>query len=121
MGVKKVQPAATFGHPYGMNSTSPDQFLKSHAQEPLLPERKLHIQECLSSHKPCHSYYIHSTRNVQLAWATACHTPLQTIFMRCSVLAPHGQWVLLDLPAWVCSSQTLYREDADKSCSASED
>lgn len=40
LGVKKIQPAATFGHPYGMNSTSPDQFLKSHAQEPLLPERK---------------------------------------------------------------------------------
>ena len=40
MGVKRVQPAATFGHPYGMNSTSPEQFLKSHAQEPLLPERK---------------------------------------------------------------------------------
>ena len=43
MGVKKVQPAATFGHPYGMNSTSPEQFLKSHAQEPLMPERKLHV------------------------------------------------------------------------------
>jgi hypothetical protein len=46
MGVKKMQPAATFGHPYGMNSTSPDQFLKSHAQEPHLPERKLLIQWC---------------------------------------------------------------------------
>jgi len=53
MGVKKVQPAATFGHPYGMNSTSPDYFLKSHAQEPLLPEREFLIQQCSSSPEPC--------------------------------------------------------------------
>ena len=51
-GVKKVQPAATFGHPYGMNSTSPEQFLKSHAQEPLLPEPKLLLNSTYISALP---------------------------------------------------------------------
>lgn len=40
MGVKKIQPTATFGNPYGMNSESPDMFLKSHSQEPILPSRE---------------------------------------------------------------------------------
>ena len=54
MGVRKVQASATFGHPYGMNSAAPEQFLKSHSLEPLLPERKPHdlCKQALKSY--CH-------------------------------------------------------------------
>ena len=45
MGVKKVQSTATFGNPYGMNSESPDAFLKSHSHEPILPSREFHTQQ----------------------------------------------------------------------------
>ncbi|DBA96235.1 hypothetical protein WJX82_001012 [Trebouxia sp. C0006] len=69
MGVKKVQPAATFGHPYGMNSTSPDQFLKSHAQEPLLPEphrpstEKMRLKAPVPLKTEVPSMGLHSSKN----------------------------------------------------------
>lgn len=37
LGIRKVQPGATFGHPDGTNAESPSQFLKSHAKTPALP------------------------------------------------------------------------------------
>lgn len=123
MGVKTVQPAATFGHPYGMNSTSPNQFLKSHAQEPLLPERKLPMyrQQCVPAVCVVISrtgYLMFSSHvNSNISTLHAQHKSFSDFLVRAKhVFISHFTFLKL-----VCSSQAFYREDATQGAGPAED